>query len=821
MPNRYLPLLLLCVSGVLGAEPARDRYGNPLPEGAIARLGSLRLRNEEFIHAAAFTADGKKLAAVGAGSTSFWDPVTGKLARRVEYKSAPQTKRYLCGDGETIVLSSNFDTVLRFVDASSGAEKATLNYGQAGFIQSLDLSRDGKILAAIHQYSISLWDVAGGKLLHTFKGAPISPLPPQSLVAVAPDGKQVVLPHADGSLHLVDVATGKELRAVEMPPPRAGVPVWRRLQRLIFSPDGRYLAFGGPSLPLTVCEAATGKLLHELAPPQGNYYTGAAFTPDSRLLAVDELTGIHLFDLRSGKEVRKLPLSARSRSILAFSPDGRTLAAVGDYTIKLWDMAAERWLHPHIGHEVRIDSLAFFPDGKRLVSADINGEMRVWDIASAQTRAQRTSSTPAVSLTVDRDGESVRFAGHDTSVHHWDVRSGRDEIQQKVVAALITNMQALSPDGRSLAVLAPNGSAQPDRSAAWQQLRLVDVKSNQAIVLRGLPEQRGIFRLLFTPDSRRLAAYFQDGAVRLWDRDTGRLVRELTSAAPSGQPMHLTFAVDGRSFLAWIGNRVRLREVSTGADRLQIPPLPGLVALAYAPDARLFACGQEDGRTLIYSAVRGKQLAQGHGKQGPVGALAFSPDGRLLASGGANGTILVWKMPHEKPLPATQNADEADSLWQALGESDPAAAHRAMAGLAAAPAQALPLCKERLRPLSKPLDRAQLAQWIAALDDDSFTVRKQAARELALAGDDAADALRQALHNSPSAESKRQMENLLARLEKGGDPERLRFVRALEVLERIGSPQAKEVLRALAGKPLTADLREEVQASLRRLGDTP
>ena len=124
-------------------------------------------------------------------------------------------------------------------------------------------------------------------------------------------------------------------------------------------------------------------------------------------------------------------------------------------------------------------------------------------------------------------------------------------------------------------------------------------------------------------------------------------------------------------------------------------------------------------------------------------------------------------------------------------------------------------------------DPAGLARWhdfhcqIADLDDDSFKVRERATRELAIAGPDAADALRHALSNEPSVESKRRIEDLLSRLKEGGDPQRLRFLRALEVLERIGTPAARDIVRDLAGKPLPIELKEEVQVSLRRMGDQP
>ncbi len=829
MLPRYLPLMLLCMVSLLGAEPKRDGYGDPLPEGAIARLGSLVLRNEELILTAAFTPDGKTLAAAGSDSISFWDPVTGKLVRRVQLKNGEVKNAalrvqlaHISADSKTLIQTlPNYRGILYVLDARSGTPQGTLSRPKGGHIPALDLSRDGKVLAAVYWDSIVLFDVPRAKLLHEFKGPPAGALSPLGVIALTPDSKQLVLPHADGSLHLVDVASGKELRAFEMPPLRPGVPPSPRIQRLAVSPDGRYLAFDGPATPLTVCELATGKRLHELGPVPGYHL---AFTPNGQVLAVDVSRGIRLFDVASGKEIRTLPLPAGGFHRLLFSPDGRTLAAVNGYIIRFWDMTAQRWLHPPTGHEGVIHSLAFFPDGKRLVSTDYSNEIRVWDIASAEVVAKRRNLS-AASLAVDRDGKRVRFADYEISAHHWDFRTGSDEVQRRVVVVpgLFPNALALSPDGRSLAVQAAEAGGAGQKRRTYS-LRLYDVKTNQSTALPGLPPQSRVSHVLFTPDSRRLAARCPDGTVCLWDRDTGKLVRELKSEKPSAPPMHLplAFAADGRTLLTWINNLLRIRECTSGATRLQIPVAPkSLSAVAYAPDARFLACGQLDGRILVYSAVSGKELAQWQGKQGPVRSLAFSRDGRFLASGGANGTILIWKVPQDDSVRAIRNAGEAVSLWQALGATDAAAANRALAGLAAAPAQALPLFKERFRSTKTPLSPERLARLIADLDADAFKVRERATRELALAGNDAADALRQALDNNPSAESKRRIEDLLARLKPGGYSQRLRLLRAIEVLERIGTPPAKELLRDLAGQPSSDELKEEVQASLRRLGAKP
>jgi WD40 repeat protein len=184
-------------------------------------------------------------------------------------------------------------------------------------------------------------------------------------------------------------------------------------------------------------------------------------------------TGIRLFGVLSGKEIRKLPKLPGTGVALVFSPDGRTLAATrGSYTINLWDVAADRQPHPIVGHEAPIQSVAFFPDGKRLVSTDTSSGMIVWDIASGRDLAHPRNHNPTLFPAVNGDGESLHFIGSGL-IYHWDLRTGRQTAQATLVGQAM-NALALSPDGRSVASM----TYQPRR-----QLHLCDLKDGKASVL--------------------------------------------------------------------------------------------------------------------------------------------------------------------------------------------------------------------------------------------------------------------------------------------------------------------------------------------------
>jgi hypothetical protein len=203
-----------------------------------------------------------------------------------------------------------------------------------------------------------------------------------------------------------------------------------------------------------------------------------------------------------------------------------------------------------------------------------------------------------------------------------------------------------------------------------------------------------------------------------------------------------------------------------------------------------------------------------------VTAAAFSPDGRLLASGGNNGTILVWEVPAEAAPTATLSDAQRASLWTDLVDADAARGFRAVVTLADAPGPALALIKDRLKPRPVPPDAKRLEQLVAQLDSDSFTERETASRQLAEVGAAAEEVLRKALDRDVSTEVRVRVRELLERITKNGvAPERLRALRAVEVLERIGTPAAKELLGDLAKQVNDPVLEQDIKVALERLGE--
>jgi hypothetical protein len=168
--------------------------------------------------------------------------------------------------------------------------------------------------------------------------------------------------------------------------------------------------------------------------------------------------------------------------------------------------------------------------------------------------------------------------------------------------------------------------------------------------------------------------------------------------------------------------------------------------------------------------------------------------------------------------PAEQEAGKGlEPLWTDLLSPDPASAYEAIAALVAVPKQAVPFLKERLlAPPPPPPDLQQVAQWIADLGSDRFAVRQKATKELEKLGPAAEPALRKALAANPPLDTSRRLEQLLERAAMIPSEE-LRQLRAIQVLEHVGTAEAKRLLETLAKGPEDARLTREAQASLGRL----
>jgi hypothetical protein len=314
--------------------------------------------------------------------------------------------------------------------------------------------------------------------------------------------------------------------------------------------------------------------------------------------------------------------------------------------------------------------------------------------------------------------------------------------------------------------------------------------------------------------------------VRLWDLPSGRERVAWKQPYPEVEP--LAFSPDGRTLFIWDrrADTIQLWELATSKLRStlrNVGPSHGLAA-ALHPGGRMLALAnrKDSGVVKVWDVATGVPWAELKVDNDEIKAVAFSADCNTFAvAEGPDTAIRVWDTTGfwkaRPPLKEKLSQRDFDSLWQDLAGGDAARAYHAIWCLAGAPRQAVPWIGQRLRPVAE-ADAKRTALLIADLDSDRLAVRDKAMRELGELAETALPALQKKLTARPSLEARRRIEALLAKLEQPAAlPEQLRVLRAIEVLEHAGTPEARQVLEKLAGGVPQALRTRQSRASLDRL----
>jgi WD40 repeat protein len=821
----WTAFLLFTPGQALHGEPPRpaapvrlDHHGDPLPDGVRFRLGTVRLHHDGDVMALAWLPDGRTLASAGSDCTvRLWQMPGGKRLTQWDKLAgvvfSPDGRRFACGEGTNAPGEGNSDICI--IDVATGKKRRRFRAATTGrALFNLTpgyhmgvYSPDGKILAIRERASgVRLYAVEGGKELGHLKAKVLEFGRP---VAFAPDSRSVLVA-VDNGLFRWTFGTGAKEKILGDD--------GRTAFSFAFSPDGKTLAAVVEHDVITLRSWPAGKEQRRLGMKTGDVggNTVLAFSPDGKLLASTEAGTIRLWDTATGEPVRRFEGLRESVWDLAFSPDGSLLAAAGsDNAVTVWEVRAVKSPRPLTGVGHLLDLVGLAADGRTLLTRSADGALTVWDsrdgrrlrkVAGGEEGIDRALFGPA--------------AGRARAALRQEAQSGRGKA---AFARERINCSAFSPEHALLAVgTRDDGRILLLRKTAKgiEHLHLDDDAPVQQARKRGF--QVAVAQLTFSPDGRTLAATYSGDRLILWDTRTGRPHHILTLPRGSEPYRSLEFSPDGR-LLALSDRRALYLVESASGQRFRELPLGGLCvdSLAFAPDSRTLAVGEAGPCAIqLWDLPSNKQSRTLQGHRDIVEPLVFSPDGTFLLSGSRDGTVLSWDIAavlRHRPAGKDLSPARLSEFWADLASKDAARAQRAVAELIQAPDAALPLLARSLPP-ARPEETARVASLIADLDHEDFSRRDRAAKELAKVGESAAPALRKTLTEKPSPEVRRRVEALLEAIEaRRLSPDRLRTLRALQVVETIGTPAARQLLERLAGGASDVPLTLDAKAAVRRL----
>jgi eukaryotic-like serine/threonine-protein kinase len=561
----------------------------------------------------AFSPDGKTLATLRSKDVGpyrarlqFWRVTDGKelnLLEKLDLEGRVLAMVY-SPDGRLLAVRGKQEIAV--YDLATGRKTVSLLKDQDNEETQMAFSPDSKTLATGNRKAIQLWDVKAGKEAQALKGEG------WQFLAFSPDGKTLIA-SAGGETRRWDLSTGKWQTFRDklfLQGPRMGAPDPRSL----LSPDCKTVAErNGDEVWLWDLETGTCRLRipDRVGRWPGLRTPGLAFSPDSRRLATYALVGkdteggpvygIKLWDTATGRELAVFYKGHKGAGMmLAFSPDGRTLASsVGgpEAEVKLWDVSGRQESFALGGHEGEVYQVAYATDGKLLATVSY-GKLKLWDAATGQERA--------------------------------------------ILKGVWAERVAFSPDRRTLAV------------GAQQQVQLWDLPTGKLrrtfrVWPPGINPDIGLLR--FSPDGKRLVvkggrfSRGLGGGGLVWlDVATGNV----TDVSRSGSCLDIS--PDGK-WLAVAGtvreDEVLLVDLAAGGKEVLLRGHKHRVhSLAFSPDGKLLASGsggipyrEWEGRGLVgelklWDVGTGQALESFRGHQGWVTALAFAPDGHTLASGG-------------------------------------------------------------------------------------------------------------------------------------------------------------------------------------------
>jgi WD40 repeat protein/DNA-binding SARP family transcriptional activator len=569
-------------------------------------------------------------------------------------------------DGRTLAVSDNLDTV-RFYDTATLRLRHVAR--ELGYTYAVAYYPDGTKLAAFGGPTPRI-DIVDARTFHRLRTLEFDPgwsSGPTGCCApplVTPDGRMLVFVYdllrpdgSDGAARLDrwNLQTGHRFATVTLPIDGAS--------DATILDHGRRLAVGGTHA-LAIFDLRSLRLLRRVPLASTSAIDQASLSPDGRTVAAGAEDGsVSFVDVSSGRRVSASGGTAGIRC-LQFAPDARTLVTTSeDGSVVVWDSHTGRALTRLVGHEGLVHSCAFGPHGRTLFTSSLDGAIFEWAVGAVRRFGVPFSSPSrpppfdensfaAPPLAVSATGSTYADAAGRSTVDLFDTGSGKRSATFRVHSPLLTSL-AFSPRAPLLAVTGADGVVQLWRVASVP--RLVRTFGG----LRSFNEQpESVATVAFSPDGRLLAAGDVDhtpasvpyrfGSVAVWDVATGRRLWQVRNRL--GWVHTVAFSPSGRLLAAaQESGGARIYDAHTGRLERALRLYGGAQAdgaydtLAFAPNGTL-ATGTWNGILQLWNPSTGASIGRPTlVASAPVSSIAFAPSGKVLATtGGSDGLTKVW-----------------------------------------------------------------------------------------------------------------------------------------------------------------------------------
>jgi WD40 repeat protein/tRNA A-37 threonylcarbamoyl transferase component Bud32 len=594
------------------------------------------LGHTDHVSSVAISPDGQRILTGSGDKTAMvWDARTGQELLSLKGHTDGVTSVAFSPDGKRLLTGSH-DRTAKVWDAANGQEVLTLKGHDSGVL-GVAWSPDGQriLTAGDRDHTARVWDSQKGQEVIALQGHTQSVFS----AAFSPDGKRIVTGSGGsgpqgapvpGEAKVWDAEKGREVLALKGHTDQVRSVAW--------SPDGRRILTGSTDKTARVWDAEKG---HEVLSLTGHtsWVLGVAFSPDGqRILTGSMDSTAKVWDAVKGRELLSLKSDSWFASV-AFSPDGRRIVNASGHTAQVWDAEKGQEVLALKGHTQPLTGVAWSPDGQRIATGcggfdldrnPLPGEVKVWDAKQGYELFSLKGRTGSVlSVAFSPDGKRIVTGCHDDTARVWDAEKGREVLTLKGHTGCVWSV-AFSPDGQRILTGSHDFSAKVWGAANGQEL--FPLRGRTGVVLS----------VAFSADGQRILTGSSDDTAKVWDVADGQELLALKGHTSSVNGV--AFSRDGKRILT--GSQDRTAKVWDAVNGREILTLEGhtsaVTSVAFSGDGKRLLTGSEDGTARLWDAETGQEVFALKGHTGGVASAAFSPDGKRILTGSADRTAMVW-----------------------------------------------------------------------------------------------------------------------------------------------------------------------------------